>query len=159
MFNVIRFFRIRGTSERIARGFALGMIVNFFPTFGFGVLISGFFARLLGGNAVAGFVGGATLTFAWPLLFYFNIKTGGLFHEPVLAIDDPDDVTPGTMDALMWGAAFTIGACVNALVAGLAVYCLLLLAYERARPLALVYFRHHAREHQQRFGLSRSAKP
>ena len=70
LFNVIRFFRIRGTSEKVARGFALGMVVNFFPTFGFGVLISGFFARLFGGNTVAGFVGGSTLTFFWPLLFY-----------------------------------------------------------------------------------------
>ena len=57
VFNLIRLFRIRGQSERVARGFALGLIVNFFPTFGFGVLISGFFARLFGGNAIAGLVG------------------------------------------------------------------------------------------------------
>jgi len=57
LFDVIRFFCIRGASEKVARGFALGMVANFFPTFGFGVLISGFFARLFGGNPVAGSVG------------------------------------------------------------------------------------------------------
>jgi uncharacterized protein (DUF2062 family) len=41
IYYTIRLFRIRSTTEHIARGFAAGLIVNFFPTFGFGVLVSG----------------------------------------------------------------------------------------------------------------------
>lgn len=150
-FNVIRLFRIRRQSERVARGFAVGMIVNFFPTFGFGVLISGFIARLCGGNAVAGLVGGATLTFFWPALFYLNIRMGALFVKPGVRVDDLEDVTGKTVDALVWGQTFMIGALVNSLVAGLAVYCLFRLVYHGLRPDALAYFRRHTRDHQRRF--------
>src|SRR5690606_33679330 len=37
----LRVFRVKDASERVARGFALGMIINFIPSFGLGVLISG----------------------------------------------------------------------------------------------------------------------
>ena len=110
LFNLIRLFRIRGQSERVARGFALGFMVNFFPTFGFGVVISAALARVSGGNLVAGFVGGATMTFFWPLLFYFNLRTGGLCIRPPVVVDELDDVTEKTMDALVWGQTFTLGA-------------------------------------------------
>jgi hypothetical protein len=125
LYQVIRLFRIREASEKVARGFAVGSVVNFFPTFGFGVLISGFIARVLGGNAVAGFVGGATLTFFWPFLFYLNIKMGGLFYQPPIAVGDVDDVTEKTVDALVWGKTFTVGAALNMLLAGLVVYGIL----------------------------------
>ncbi len=151
VFNLIRLFRIRGQSEKVARGFAVGMIVNFFPTFGFGVLISGFVAKLFGGNAAAGLVGGATLTFFWPLLFYFNLRTGGLFVRPPVVVDSPEDVTEKAMDALVWGQAFTIGAIVNSVLIGLSVYLLLGLVYRQIRPGGLAYFRRHARDHQRRF--------
>jgi hypothetical protein len=151
LFNLIRLFRIRGQSERVARGFALGFMVNFFPTFGFGVVISAALARLLGGNIVAGFVGGATMTFFWPLLFYFNLRTGGLFVRPPVVIDELDDVTEKTMDALVWGQTFTLGAVVNSLLAGLVLYTALRLCYRQMRPGALAYFRRHARDHQRRF--------
>jgi hypothetical protein len=151
VFNLIRLFRIRRQSERVARGFAIGFIVNFFPTFGFGVLISGFIARVFGGNAVAGLVGGASMTFFWPLLFYLNMRMGSLFVRPPVVIDELGDVTEKTMDALMWGKTFTFGAVVNSLLAGLCVYLLLRLVYRQIRPGALAYFRRHSRDHQRRF--------
>lgn len=137
-------------SERVARGFALGLVVNFFPTFGLGMLISGFVARVLGGNFVAGVVGGATLSLFWPVLFYLNIRVGQLFYPPVVVVDELEDVTTRTMQALMWGRTFTIGAALNSLVVGLIVYVLLRLLYGKTRPGALAYFRHHARDHQRR---------
>lgn len=151
VFNLIRLFRIRGQSERVARGFALGLIVNFFPTFGLGVLISGFVARLLGGNVVAGLVGGASMTFFWPLLFYLNMRTGSLFVRPPLVIDELDDVTEKSMNALVWGQTFTFGAVLNSMLAGLLMYLLLRLVYRQIRPGALAYFKRHSREHQRRF--------
>lgn len=151
LFNVIRLFRIRSHSETVARGFAIGMVVNFFPTFGLGVLISGFVAKLFGGSAAAGLVGGATLTFCWPFLFYLNIRTGGFFLHPPTLLEDLEAVTEQTMGALQWGQTFTVGAVLNSLLAGLAVYTILRLAYQRIRPGGLMYFRRHARDHQRRF--------
>jgi uncharacterized protein (DUF2062 family) len=155
VFSLIRLFRIRGQSERVARGFALGFLVNFFPTFGFGVVISTALARLLGGNAIAGFVGGASLAYLWPLFFYSNMRTGSLFVHPPVLIDELDDLTKKTMDALVWGQTFTVGALVNSALAGSAVYLLLRLVYHEVRPGALAYFRRHAREHQSRFRRAR----
>lgn len=156
LFHLIRFFRIRGASEKVARGFSLGLIVNFFPTFGFGVLISGVFARMFGGNAIAGLAGGALLTFFWPVLFYLNLRTGGLFLGHSL-VRDYEEVTERTMNALVWGQTFTLGAIVNALLVGLCVYLLIRLLYDRTRPAALAYFRRHARDHQRRFRRPRLA--
>ncbi len=155
MFNLIRLFRIRGQSERVARGFALGLIVNFFPTFGAGVLISGFVARFFGGHAVAGLVGGATLTFFWPVLFYFNLWMGGLFVSNPIPVTGPEELTEKTMGSLVWGLNFTIGAIVNSVLIGLTVYLILRLIHRQVQPRALAYFRRHAREHQGRFRLPR----
>lgn len=155
MFNLIRLFRIRRQSEKVARGFAIGFIVNFFPTFGFGVLISGFVAKMFGGNAAAGLVGEASMTFFWPLLFYLNMRMGSLFVRPPLVIHELEDVTNRIMDALVWGKTFTFGAVANSLLAGLSVYLLLRLVYRQIRPGALAYFRRHARDHQRRFRLPR----
>lgn len=149
--NLIRLFRIREDSERVARGFALGVMVNFFPTFGFGVVISAAFARLLGGNIIAGLAGGALLGFFWPVLFYLNMRTGSLIVRPPVVIDEFEDVTEGTMSALVWGQTFTVGSVLNSLLTGLTVYLVLRLVYHQIRPSALAYFRRHAREHQRRF--------
>ena len=151
LYHLIQLFRIKRQDEKVARGFSLGLIPNFFPTFGFGVLISGFFARAFGGNAVAGVVGGALLTFAWPVLFYLNMKVGHHFVKPPIIVDDLEDVTEKTIDALVWGHTFTVGAIINSiLICGFA-YVTLRLIHWRLRPVALAYFRHHARDHQSRF--------
>ncbi|QOJ13238.1 MAG: DUF2062 domain-containing protein [Planctomycetia bacterium] len=132
--GTLRLLRLRESRERVARGFSLGLIINFLPSFGFGVLISGFVARAFGGNLAAGLAGGASLTFAWPLLFYFNVKVGSLFARPERAINDLADVTTETMDAMMWGQAFVIGCVVNCMVVGLLVYVALLVLYPPLRP-------------------------
>ena len=151
LYQAVRLTRIRGASEKVARGFAVGLVVNFFPTFGFGVLVSGFLARVTGGNFVAGLVGGAVLSFSWPLLFLLNLWTGSLIYSPSIQINDLSEVTEKTMRALVWGQTFTTGAVLNSLVGGTVVYLLLRLLYEETRPAVLAYFRRHAREHQRRF--------
>lgn len=155
LFNVIRLFRIRRQSERVARGFALGLIVNFLPTFGFGVVFSGALARIFGGNMIAGFVGGASLSLAWPLLFYINVRVGGLLIPPSVAVEGLEDVTEKTISALVWGKTFLVGAAFNVAFFGMLVYLLLRLVYHQIRPPTLAYFRHHARDHQRRFGRHR----
>ncbi|MBM3882435.1 MAG: DUF2062 domain-containing protein [Verrucomicrobia bacterium] len=151
IYNVIRLFRIRKATEHVARGFAIGVVVNFFPTFGFGPIISGFLAKAAGGSAIAGLIGGAALAFFWPALFYLNMRTGSLFLQPRIVIDEFEDVTPKIIDTLVWGRVFTLGAVLNTLLVGGLAYCALLLMYHRIRPGVLDYFRRHARDHQRRF--------
>jgi uncharacterized protein (DUF2062 family) len=135
--GALRLFRLRESRERVARGFALGLVINFLPTFGAGVLISGFVARALGGNLVAGIIGGASLTFAWPLLFYFNMRVGSLLVQPRRAIEHFGDVTVEAMTTLAWGWTFMVGALVNLLVAGFAAYGAMYLLYGPFRPHAV----------------------
>lgn len=137
----LRVFRVKDASERVARGFALGLIVNFLPTFGLGVLISGFIARILGGNVIAGFAGGATLTFFWPFLFYLNVRMGSLLFRPEVKVEELEDVTEASMNALMWGRTFMTGAVANMLIAGFAAYVLVFFLHSRLRPAALAWFR------------------
>lgn len=140
-YNFIRLFRIKAASEQVARGFALGMIVNFLPTFGAGVLISGFVARSLGGNVVAGVIGGATLTWAWPFLFYLNIRVGAWVLHRGTALTDPHQLSEGALGRMVWGQSFSVGAFVNCLVIGGVVYLVLRLLYREVRGPALKLFR------------------
>jgi len=146
----IRFFRLRGSQEKAARGFAIGLACNFYPTFGLGGFISGFLARVCGGDMIAGFVGGSLLALFWPVLFYLNIRVGSWFLRPPVAIDDLGDVTPQTVNALVWGQTFAIGSVLNSLVAGLAAYFLFLFAYEKLRPRALPWLRSRVRSRRAR---------
>ena len=145
LFLGIRFFRLRSSPDKAARGFGIGVACNFFPTFGLGGFISGFLARIFGGDMIAGFLGGALLAPFWPLVFYANVRVGGLFLRPPVLLDELDDVTPQTVHALVWGQTFAIGSAVNSLIAGCAAYFLFLLAYERIRPHALHWLRRKAR--------------
>ena len=155
--HCIRFFRIRQTTERIARGFAVGLAPNFFPTFGFGFMVSAFLARVTGGSVVAGVIGGLSLSLLWPVLFFLNMQTGSIFLSPRVLIDDMDDVTEKNIKAALWGPAFTTGAILNSLIAGTLAYAVILLFYHQVRPRALRYFRRHARGHQRRFRQRRQA--
>ncbi len=138
---VLRVFRVKDASERVARGFALGMIINFIPSFGFGVLISGFVARLFGGNVIAGLAGGASLTFFWPFLFYLNLRMGSLFVRPDVEVQDVAEINEKSMDALMWGKSFILGMSVNIVLAGLLAYIAVFFLHARLRPAALAWFR------------------
>ena len=54
---VVRFIRLRGLPEEIAKGVALGIFIGMTPTFGFQMAIALFFAYLLRENRLAALVG------------------------------------------------------------------------------------------------------
>jgi uncharacterized protein len=149
LYYLIRLFRIRDATERVARGFAVGLMVNFYPTFGFGVLIAGVLSRLLGGNVIAGLVGGACLTFFWPFLFYLNLVTGGWMQGRFL-VRDPSEITEAKMRSLVWGIPFTTGAIVNSVVLGIISYLLLLWLFQHYRPATLGLLHGAMKRHQRR---------
>jgi uncharacterized protein (DUF2062 family) len=125
------------------------LIVNFFPTFGLGWVASGFLARLAGGNMLAGFLGGASLAFFWPLLFYLNMVTGGWIHSRS-PIGSPEELTEERMGALVWGQTFTTGAALNAAAIGVSVYLLLYWLFQRYRSHGLSRLYRAMKRHQRR---------
>ncbi|MGB0581304.1 MAG: DUF2062 domain-containing protein [Limisphaerales bacterium] len=152
-YQAIRLFRIRARTERIARGFALGLIINFLPTFGLGVFISGFLARLFGGHVVAGFVGGATLTFAWPILFLLNLHVGNfLIGAP--PIDLSNGLSDQLMNKLIWGQAFIMGMIFNMIAVGMLIYVVMRMLYRHVRRPVLGLLRRRIRRRPERLRIT-----
>ncbi len=139
-FYIISLFRIDDGSEHVARGFALGSIVNFFPTFGFGFVASGFVAGVFRGNVLAGIVGGVIHLLLWPILFFLNMQTGGLFYKSHILIDELEDVTESAVDALVLGKTFMFGAVINSLIYGLIIYVFIYLLHRKFRARILAWF-------------------
>lgn len=145
LFHVIRLCRIRAASEKVARGFAVGIIPHFFPTFGFGALISAFLARVCGGNGVAGLVSGAMFTPLWPFFFLLNLHVGRWLLGDTRPVEDSAEITAQRASAAMWGRDFSIGGTINAAIIALAAYLVLVAIYERVRPHLLARLRERAR--------------
>jgi hypothetical protein len=103
------------------------------------------------GSLVAGVIGGTILGFLWPFLFLLNMWTGSVFLAPPVVVNELDDVTPKTMDTLMWGTTFMTGAILNSVLVGGSVYLLIILVYHRIRPGVLAFLRRQSRYHQLRF--------
>ncbi len=55
--NFLRFVRLRGTPEEVAKGFALGIFIGMTPTFGVQMPLAFFFAWLLRENKLAAIIG------------------------------------------------------------------------------------------------------
>ncbi len=55
--NLLRFLRLRGSPDEIAKGLALGIFIGMTPTFGFQMVIAVFFALLLKENKLAAALG------------------------------------------------------------------------------------------------------
>jgi uncharacterized protein (DUF2062 family) len=145
LYHLIRLCRIRAASEQVARGFSIGLIPHFFPTFGLGAIISAFLARACGGNGMAGLIAGALFAPFWPAFFYVNMKVGSLILQSRDVIVDIDDVTGPKVQALVWGRDFTVGAVICGTITCVSVYLILVAIYERIRPHLLKHFRHQAR--------------
>ncbi len=139
-YHALRLFRVRDGAERAGRGFALGMVVNFFPTFGFGFLISGLLAKLCRGNFIAGLAGGALLTPFWLVLFYLNMVVGGWLMDKVHTFT-LEQVTEATVQKHVWGTTFLVGAGVNSVVFGLIAYVFVTWLMQEHRVAVLKKFR------------------
>lgn len=145
LFHVIRLCRIRAASEKIARGFALGIVPHFFPTFGLGALVSAFIARVCGGNGMAGLVSGALLTPFWPFFFYMNVNVGSWLLHTTVQADEASALTTQAAGALVVTRNFSVGGIINAALIALTAYLVLLAIYERIRPKLLSRLRQRAR--------------
>ena len=77
--NVIRFLRLRGTPDEVAKGVALGIFIGMTPTFGFQMAIALFFAWLLRENKLAAVLGvWITNPITAPFIYAAQYETGRL---------------------------------------------------------------------------------
>lgn len=123
--KTIRLMRLRGDPDLIAKGIAIGVSVDFLPTFGFGVFIAYLFATIGRVNQLAAVI--ASLALSWMILPFYgaNLIIGRLFlGKPTEQIQMPEAsfFTLGTIKNL--SDAFFLGSVVNALVGGLVTYFL-----------------------------------
>ena len=123
-FLLIKLFRIKGNAHDISLGFTLGFLVNFIPSFGIGPIISAAGAKLFKGNPLAGFIGGVSLIWLFPFLFYLNVIVGEtLFPYGVFpSAHGMPHFGEGIGASLHVGAAFLLGMVVNILLFGMIVY-------------------------------------
>lgn len=108
-FLLLKFLRLKGSAHSISIGFTLGASINFIPSFGIGVLISVTIAKLCRGNPIAGFLGGISLMWVFPILFYLNVLTGRFIFPNI----DKSVLNQSVLTSLSLGWTFIIGMLIN----------------------------------------------
>lgn len=112
---------------KVARGVALGVALDFLPIPIISIPVAYLVARVVGGNGLAGALTAAFFKWAVPFFYLMNVATGNLLLGFKLPENMAAMAMTGTpahwMDQLaQLGVPFLVGAVVNALLAGLALY-------------------------------------
>jgi uncharacterized protein (DUF2062 family) len=77
--NFLRFVRLRGAPDEIAKGVALGIFIGMTPTFGFQIVLALFFAWLLKENKLAALLGvWITNPVTAPFIYALEYESGRL---------------------------------------------------------------------------------
>jgi hypothetical protein len=77
--NILKFIRLRGSPDEIAKGVALGIFIGMTPTFGFQMAIAVFFAFLLKENKLAAALGvWITNPVTAPIIYGLEYEAGRL---------------------------------------------------------------------------------
>lgn len=117
-----RLLLIKDEPHRLAKGVALGVMMNFLPTFGLGTFIAFFSAPLLRANAPAAAMGALAFKWALPFFYLANLAVGSwIFRSPVQL---PDPFTIHSLGQL--SLAFVLGSVINGAAAFIAVYIIML---------------------------------
>lgn len=113
---VVRFVRLRGLPEEIAKGVALGIFIGMTPTFGFQMAIALFFAYLLRENRLAAILGvWITNPVTAPVIYAIEYEIGRiLLGMPRAKL--PAEFTWGAYADLGWNIMYPIW--VGGIVAG-----------------------------------------
>jgi uncharacterized protein (DUF2062 family) len=111
--------RMKDNPKKLARGLALGVFLNFLPTFGTGFFIALVAARFLRANVILAC--GASLATKWciPILYAFNLKVG----QMILGMPSETLVTIWTKVSdldfsgiLSLGKPFLLGSVLNSFI-------------------------------------------
>ncbi|MEJ2470140.1 MAG: DUF2062 domain-containing protein [Desulfuromonadales bacterium] len=114
--NLVRFVRLRGLPEEIAKGVALGIFIGMTPTFGFQMVIALVFAYLLRENRLAAVLGvWVTNPVTAPVIYAIEYEIGRiLLSLPRASL--PSELTWGAYAHLGWDILYPLW--VGGLLAG-----------------------------------------
>ena len=124
---------------KVAFGCAIGISINFIPTFGVGFILAFFLAGLFKANKASAAVTSLITGPLVPLMYAFNFFLGGLIWAPVMERESLWEFIIGQYALILklgnfkakilsflelFGLTFLLGATVNAVLFGIACYFL-----------------------------------
>lgn len=126
--NLLRFLRLQGSPDEIAKGFALGIFIGMTPTLGFQMAIAIFFAFLLKENKIAAALGvWITNPITAAPIYALEYESGRrlLQMEPLRF---PEDLTFEAMKALGWDLMIPLcfGSLIYAIICSILAYAVTL---------------------------------
>jgi len=137
--NILRFIRLRGTPDEVAKGMALGIFIGMTPTFGFQMGIALFFAWLLRENKLAAVLGvWITNPVTAPFIYALEYESGRLLlGMPRLGL--PSELTFTTARQLGWDilVPFFFGSLLYAVICASLAYALTLRFIPALRKIRL----------------------
>lgn len=130
--NILKFIRLRGSPDEIAKGVALGIFIGMTPTFGFQMAIAVFFAFLLKENKLAAALGvWITNPVTAPIIYGLEYEAGRLLLGlPRMRLPE---LTLESLRGL--GGEVLLPLCVGSLIFGVAGAALAYALTLRAVPL------------------------
>ncbi|WP_432822513.1 DUF2062 domain-containing protein [Trichloromonas sp.] len=131
--NLLKFIRLRGTPDEIAKGMALGIFIGMSPTFGFQMAIAVFFAFLLKENKLAAVLGvWITNPVTAPFIYALEYESGRLLLG-MSRVSLPAELTFDSLKVMGWEVMAPLG--LGSLIYGLACAALAFALTLRAVPL------------------------
>ncbi len=126
--TLVRFCRLKGAPDEIAKGMALGIFIGMTPTFGFQMAIAIFFAFLLSENKLAAAVGvWITNPFTAPFIYALEYESGRVLLGMPRA-NLPEELTFAAFKTLGWEvmAPLALGSLLYGIVCGILAYAMTL---------------------------------
>lgn len=126
--NLLRFLRLQGSPDEIAKGFALGIFIGMTPTLGFQMAIAIFFAFLLKENKIAAAIGvWITNPVTAAPIYALEYESG----RRLLGMDPlrfPEELTFEAMKTLGWDLMIPLcfGSLIYAIICSILAYALTL---------------------------------
>ena len=149
-YYLLRLFRLNASPHQVAAGFTMGLISNWFPTFGLGPALSVGLAKLVRVNIFSAIVGAVLGTPLWPLLFLLNYKIGNLILNRNTQIDEHEDIEyidalehiPDSVNSIhSSGYIFLTGAVINILISSILIYLITYFLFKEYRVRILCKIR------------------
>ncbi|MEJ2201737.1 MAG: DUF2062 domain-containing protein [Desulfuromonadaceae bacterium] len=107
--NLLKFIRLRGTPEEIAKGMALGIFIGMTPTFGIQMGIAVLAAFLLGENKLASVLGvWVTNPVTAPFIYALEYESGRLLLG-MSRVGLPAELTFDSLKTLGWEVLLPLG--------------------------------------------------
>ncbi len=115
--NLLRFVRLRGGPDEIAKGLALGVFIGMTPTLGFQMVIAIFFAILLRENKIAAALGvWVSNPVTAPVIYALQYESGRLLLGMERA-RFPSELTLSALQNLGWEVLLPL--CLGSLIFGI----------------------------------------